>query len=318
LFDWNDLRYFLAVAQAGSTIAAAKVLGTSQSTVHRRLGELEARIGRPLVARHQTGYRLTEFGEHLLPYAERAQEAMISFARQSLAYDKDLKGSIRVTCTSTVADRLLKSPVIEAFHARYPGLRVELVITDRILDLSKGEADIAIRLGQPRDASLIGRKIAKVPRAIYASRSYVERHGRPERPEDIAHHCVVAYDGNIANNAAAQWLRAVAPQATIGARSDNFPGLVLALKSGAGLAPLPVHVGNYERELVRLMDTSPELATHFWLLMHRDMRRTPRVRAFFDFVIAEIKAFRELLLRPVERPQDEAEKSTIALRQLQT
>src|SRR5262249_1605366 len=163
------------------------------------------------------------------------------------------------------------------------------------------EADIAIRLGQPRDASLIGRKIADVPRAIYASRSYVERHGRPERLQDISHHCVVAYDGEIANNAAAQWLRSVAPHATIGARSDNLPGLVLALKSGAGLAPLPVHVGNREEELVRLFDIGPELATHFWLLMHRDVRRTPRVRAFFDFVSADIKRFRALLLEPAKR-----------------
>ena len=246
MFDWNDLRYFLAVARAGSTLAAAKVLGTSQSTVHRQLAELEAGIGRPLVIRHQTGYRLTELGEHLLPFAERVEETLVSFERQSVAYDGDLMGTVRVTCTSSVADRLLKSPLIDAFHARHPGLRVELLITDRIVDLSKREADIAIRLGQPRDTSLVGRKIAEVPRAIYASRSYVERYGRPQRPEDIAQHCVVAYEGEIANNAAAQWLRFVAPDATIGARSDSIPGIVLALQSGSGLAPLPVHVGNRE------------------------------------------------------------------------
>src|SRR5262249_49173219 len=171
-----------------------------------------------------------------------------------------------------------------------------------------GNADIAIRLGQPNDASLVGRKIADVPRAIYASRSYVERHGRPERPEDVARHCVVAYDGEIASNAAAQWMRSIAPQATIGARRDNIPGVVLALKSGAGLAPLPIHVGNRERDLVRVMDTAPDLATHFWLLMHRDMRRTPRVRAFFDFVGAEIKRFRALLLEPVARANGEIER----------
>jgi DNA-binding transcriptional LysR family regulator len=304
LFDWNDLRYFLAVARAGSTLAAAKVLGTSQSTVHRRLAELEAGIGRPLMVRQQKGYRLTELGAHLLPFAERVEEAFASFELQSVAYDGDVMGTVRVTCTSSVADRLLKSSLIDAFHARHPGLRVELLITDRVLDLSKREADIAIRLGQPQDTSLVGRKIAEVPRAIYASRSYVERYGRPERPEDIAH--VVAYDGEIANNAAAQWLRSVAPDAIVGARSDSIPGIVLALRSGSGLAPLPVHVGNRE-DLVHLMDTSPELATHFWLLMHRDMRHTPRARAFFDFVIAEMKGFRRILLEPVIRPTLESE-----------
>lgn len=311
MFDWNDLRHFLAVARAGSTLAAAKVLGTSQSTVHRRLAELEARIGRQLVKRHPTGYRLTELGEQLLPFAERAEEAVTAFERQSLASDQDLAGTIRVTCASTVADRLAKSPLIDAFHARYPGLRVELVITDRLLDLSKGEADIAIRSGEPRDEALVGRTIAEIPWAVYASRCYVERHGRPERAEDIAHHFVVACDGEIANYAAARWLRTVAPHATVAARSDNWPGFVSAVKSGVGLGPLPIHNGDRERELVRLLDTAPELVTQFCLLMHRDMRRTPRVRAFFDFVVTEIKAFRAMLLQQVERPRGELETSTI-------
>ena len=307
MLDWNDLRYLLAVARAGSTLAAANTLGTSQSTVHRRLTELEERIGRQLVKRHATGYRLTELGEHLLPYAERAEEAMEAFERQALASDKDLSGTVRVTCASTLADRLANSPLVDAFHARYPRIRVELVISDRLLDLSKGEADIAIRLGEPQDGALIGRKIVEAPWAVYASHSYVERHGRPERPQDIEHHVVVAYDGEIADYAAARWLRSVAPHAQVAARSENWPGYLLAVKSGAGLGLLPIHHGDRERELVRLIDTDPQLVSHFWLLMHRDMRPTPRVRAFFDFVIAELKAFRSVLLRQAERPKSEGE-----------
>jgi DNA-binding transcriptional LysR family regulator len=130
VFDWDDLRHFLAVARSGSTLAAARALGTSQSTVHRRLVELEARIGRALVTRQPTGYRLTELGEHLLPFAEDVEEAITVFERQALASDKELSGAIRVTCASTLADRLAKSPLIDAFHARYPGLQVELVITE--------------------------------------------------------------------------------------------------------------------------------------------------------------------------------------------
>ena len=311
MLDWNDLRYLLAVARAGSTLAAAKALGTSQSTVHRRLTALEEGIGRPLVERHATGYRLTELGEHLLPYAERVEEAMVTFERQSLASDKDLSGTVRVTCASTLADRLANSSLIDTFQERYPGLRVELVITDRLVDLSRGEADIAIRLGEPQDGGLIGRKIAKVPWAVYASHSYIDRYGRPERPQDIERHLVVAYDGEIADYAAARWLRSVAPHARVSARSENWPGYVLAVKSGTGLGPLPIHHGDRERELVRLIDIDPELVSHFWLLMHHDMRRTPRVRAFFDFVVAELNAFRTLLLRQSERPKGEAETTVI-------
>jgi DNA-binding transcriptional LysR family regulator len=303
VFDWNDLRYFLAVARSGSTLAAARVLGTSQSTVHRRLAELEAQIGRQLVLRRPTGYQLTELGKRLLPYADRAEEAIIAFQRLSLASDNDFAGTVRVTCSSALADRLAKSPLIDAFHARYSDLRVELVITDRVLDLSKGEADIAIRFGEPQDDALIGRKIAAVPWAVYASRSYVERHGRLEGAENIERHFVVAYEGEIANYAAAQWLRSVAPHARVAARCENWPGFILAVKSGVGLGPLPIHHGDQEEELVRLIDITPELVSHFWLLMHRDMRRTPRVRAFFDYVVAELKAFQAVLLRQGEQPR---------------
>lgn len=310
VFEWNDLRYFLAVARAGSTLAAARMLGTSQSTVHRRLAELETRIGRKLVKRSATGYQLTELGQRLLPYAERAEDAIAAFERHSLAADTDLTGSVRVTCSSTMADRLAKSPLMDAFHARHPGLRVELVITDRYLDLSKGEADIAIRTGEALDDALIGRKIAEVPWAVYATRSYIERHGRPERPEDIEDHFVVAFDGEIANYAAARWLRSVAPRARIAARSDSWPAFIATVKSGVGLGPLPIHHGDREKQLVRLIDTAPGLLSEFWLLVHPDMRHTPRVRAFFDYVVAELKGFRALLLRQVEEANGELESST--------
>lgn len=164
--------------------------------------------------------------------------------------------------------------------------------------MSKGEADIAIRTHgrEPDEESLVGRKIAEGAWAVYASRSYVERHGRPDGPEDIAHHCVVQFDRTIANHAAAEWLRMVAPHATIGACSESFPGLVLAVKSGAGLAPLSTVLGDGESELVRVIDSVPELVTRYYLLMHPDMQHTPRVRAFYDFVESEIKLFRGPLL----------------------
>jgi DNA-binding transcriptional LysR family regulator len=185
VFDWNDLKYFLAVARGGSTLAAARMLGTSQSTVHRRLAELEKHFACKLAKRSPSGYQLTECGHRLLELAERAEEAIATFERHALAADTGLTGSVRVTCSTTMADRLAKSSLIQDFHARYPRLHVEFVITDKYLDRSKGEADIAIRTGEPSDENLIGRKIAEVPWAVYATRSYIERHGRPERPEDI-------------------------------------------------------------------------------------------------------------------------------------
>jgi DNA-binding transcriptional LysR family regulator len=297
VFDWNDLRYFLAVARGGSTLAAARMLGTSQSTVHRRLAELEKHIGCKLAKRSPAGYQLTDVGQRMLEHAERAEEVISTFERHALAAGTGLTGSVRVTCSSTMADRLAKSILIEGFHARYPGLRVEFIITDKYLDLSKGRADIAIRTGEVADENLIGRKIAEVPWAVYATRSYVEHHGRPERAHDLNQHLIVAFDGEIANYAAARWLRSVAPKAEIAARSDNWAAYLATVKTGVGLAPLPIHHGDREKGLVRLIDTEPGVVSQFWLLMHPDMRHTPRVRAFFDYLITEVKAFRSLLLR---------------------
>jgi DNA-binding transcriptional LysR family regulator len=295
MFEWDNVKYFLAFAHAGSMQAAAKALHVNQSTVQRRIAELERRVGRQLIKRQLGGYRLTKLGEKLRPAAEGVDAAMAAFERILAASGEDLTGTVRVTCGSILANRLQRTSLIDAFHARYPGLKVELVISDRFLDLSRGEADIAIRAGTPQDQALVGRKIAEAPWAVYASREYVQHHGRPERPEDINQHSVVACGDSIAHYAGARWLQAVAPRATIVTRSDNWPGLVLAVKSGAGLAALLAFQGESENDLVCVMDDI-DLVTPYYLLMHRDMQKTPRVRAFADFVASEIKSFRSLLL----------------------
>ena len=257
MFDWNDLRHFLAVARHGSTISAAKAMCLSQSTVHRRLAELEARRGRHILIRHATGYRLTEFGEELRPLAERVEEAIATIERHLTAKDDTLTGLLRVTSSESIGYRLTKSQVLDVFHARYPKLKVQLIMSDRFLHLGKGEAEVAIRAGMPDDETLVGRKIADVPWALYASRSYIERYGRAERVELINQHAVIEFDGDIKEHHAARWLRSVAPQATVAARSNSVSGLLMMVRSGAGLAPLPVPLAAREPELVRVLGQAP-------------------------------------------------------------
>jgi DNA-binding transcriptional LysR family regulator len=293
--DWNDLRYFLAVARLGSTIAAAKALNLSQSTVHRRLAEFEKRIGRNVVIRHATGYRLTEFGTGLQPWAEQVENAIGSLERYLVAADDTPTGSVRVTCSESIGYRLMLSPLLETFHSRHPGLRVELIMSDHFLDIAKGEADVAIRAGVPNEETLVGRKIADVPWALYCSRGYLTRHGRVERTEDIAKHSVVEFDGDIRDHHAAKWLRSVAPTARVVARSNTVPGLLMTVKSGAGLAPLPVPLGVRETDLVSVLGPLPGLYSPIYLLTHPDLRHMPRVRTFFDFIIAEIDSVRPVL-----------------------
>lgn len=292
MFDWNDLRYFLAVAREGSTLAAAKVLRVSQPTVQRRLAMLEKAIGRALVERHPTGYRLSELGRELLPKAERIEAEVASFKRHLNASGKEVTGTVRITYPEANI-RLLK-PVFDRLRARHPGLRIEVLVDDRALDLARGDADIALRGGAPRDATLIGRKLVDSPWLLYASRSYLERHGKPERPEDIASHALVAYAGPIAELQPARWLHLVAPHAPIGAYAQSVLGALSAIRSGAGLGLLPVHVGKVEPELLCAFAPQPELTEPLTLLVHPDIRHAPRIRAVLDFFEAESSMLRAL------------------------
>lgn len=295
MFDWNDLRYFLAVARHGSTLAAARALKMNQSTVQRRLTELERRIGRPLVRRLPTGYRLTELGQEMLPYAERVEQAVLGFEQQLEGSRRNVAGVVRVACPEPIVYRITQSALLERFQARYPALRIEFVMSDKYVDLSKGEADVALRSGDTDDGELVGRKIADSIWAVYTSRRYIEQHGKPERVEDLEHHLLVGFDDTMTNHRAAKWLAKVAPKAKVVARNNSVLGLVYALKSGIGVGALPTALGDAEEDLVRVLGPIPELARIWRVLAHPDVRRTPRVSAFFDFITEEIEALRPIL-----------------------
>jgi DNA-binding transcriptional LysR family regulator len=292
MFDWNDLRSFLAVARHRSTIAAGKALGLNQSTVHRQLRVLETRIGRDLVTRHPSGYRLTEFGEDLLPYAARVEAAVTELERHIDDTSRDRGGVIRVTCPEPIVGRM--TALIDRFHVRHPRLRVEFVTSDRYLDLLKGEADVAFRSGDTED-ELVGRKIADSVWAVYASRSYIERYGKPDRVEDLARHRLVSLDDSMSKHRVVQWLKAVAPEAPVAARNNSVLGLVYSVKAGLGVGALPTPIADAEPDLVRVLGPIAELARSWRILTDPALRQTPRVAAFFDFVVAEREALKEIL-----------------------
>jgi DNA-binding transcriptional LysR family regulator len=289
MFDWSDLRYFLAVAREGSTLAAARTLRVNQSTVHRRVVELEKCLGCSLVERHPNGYRLTEYGKELQPYAESVEEAASALRRHAATFDKGMRGAVRLTCSTAIAYRLTRAGLLDKFHNRYPGIKVELLMTESVLNLSQGEADVAIRGGDSREEALVGKKIADVPWAVYASRSYVERNGRPRSPEDIKNHCIIEFIGELTALAAARWLPSKAPQARISGQASNVPSVLLAVKSGAGLAPLPAPLADLDQDLVRVIGPIPDFNYPIYLFTHRDLRKIPRIAAFFDYCLSRLR-----------------------------
>jgi DNA-binding transcriptional LysR family regulator len=169
------------------------------------------------------------------------------------------------------------------------------VTSDRYLDLVKGDADVAFRSGDTDD-DLVGRKIADSIWAFYASRNYIERHGRPERVEELSRHPLVCLDESMGGgHRIAKWLKDAAPDARIAGRNNSLLGLMYAVKSGVGIGPLPTATADIEPDLVRVLGPIPELARSWRLLTHPDLRRTPRIAALFDFVAEEREALRSIL-----------------------
>jgi DNA-binding transcriptional LysR family regulator len=288
--DWNDLRLVLAVARRRSLTGAAVDLGINHSTAFRRLGALEDRLGVRLFERLPGGvYLPTPSGERAAAAGERVETEAAALDREILGRDHRLTGRLRVTSSETLAYRLLTRHVA-AFRSIHPGIAVELVVDNRILSLSRREADVALRVTRPKEGDLFGRKLADIAWTIY---------GAP----DVVGAAVSAFagpfvgweEGTFGVNAA-DWLSAAVPAGSVVYRTNSVVNQLVAAREGIGLAVLPCYLGDVEPGLVRaLPDPVPELERELWIVTHGDLRTTARVRAFFDIVGEALAGERDLL-----------------------
>lgn len=286
MFDWNDLKAFLAVAREGSTLAASRALGINQTTVARRMEALEAAVGLKLFERGQTGSRLTEAGQDLIAEAERMEQAAAGFANRVAGHQRGLSGVLRVTCTEILAN-LAVTPSLPEFRRLYPDLQVDLVIDDLPLNLEAGEADVAIRAGIALTVSdLVARKIAEFDFALYASRDYVLRKGMPTSLEDLRHHDLIGGEGTRLTLPGVAWLLNNVPDVEPVARCNSMTNLLHTLKGGVGMAPFGCLVADVDPDLVRCWPPIPEAKASGWIVTRADMKDVPRVRAFSDFMAA--------------------------------
>lgn len=292
MFDWNDLKFLLAVARHGSTLAAARHLAVNQSTVQRRLVELEKRLGLRLVERLPHGYRLTSAGMLVIPHAERVAASIEEF--QQKVTEIAHSGVLRLTCPEPIATRLTESGFVDRFHLRHPDILIQFVFSDHYIDLSKGEADVALRSGDTA-GELIGRTVANSLWAIYASRGYIERNGTLTAMEELKHHYLIGLDDSFAQHRLTAWLREIVPHARFAAHANSVLGLVAAAKAGVGVAALPTALGDAEADLVRVLGPVPELARAWRILTHPNARHLARIEAFFEFVASEKEALKPIL-----------------------
>jgi DNA-binding transcriptional LysR family regulator len=190
--------------------------------------------------------------------------------------------------------RLTHSPPLERFRQRYPQLHVEFVMSDRYIDLREGRADVALRSGDTDDGDLVGRKIGDSVWAAYASATYIQRHGKPASTDEIVQHPVVAFDDSMTNHRASVWLQR-APGARVAARHGSVLSVLYAVKIGVGIAALPTVIADAEPTLQRVLGPIPELTRVWRILTLPQLRRVPRVAAFFDHMVDEIDALRPII-----------------------
>ena len=292
--SWDDLRFFLALGREQTLGRAAKALGVDASTVFRRLGVLEERLGARLVERRGRGYVLTAAGEALLAHAARMDEEALAAERAIIGHDAGLEGSIVLTTTDTLAHRFL-GPHLDAFRETYPRITLEIAVDNRVLSLVRREADVAIRPGgRPTEKGVVGRRVGAVAGALYASTRYLARHGTPDTLDALAGHHFVGGDASLRHVGFIQW-----PEVRWGDRIVVRTGSVLAMASlieaGLGVGAVPCYLLDERPDVVRLFPPEQALTSELWLLLHADLRQTARVRAFVDFLWSAIRAERPRL-----------------------
>jgi DNA-binding transcriptional LysR family regulator len=288
MYDWNDLRHFLAVARTGSTLAASRELKVSQATVSRRVTVFEEALGLKLFVRRPSGYTLSPRGEALLPLAEAVEGAALALSNGVAAEARRLSGIVRLTTVESAANTWV-IPALARLRQSQPAIHVEVITADRYLDLARGEADLAIRFGaRPEQESLVVRHLTDLEEAFYASRDTVVRLGRPCNFAEIARYPLVS-DAIAGAGRIAQWVADTIPGAETVHRVSTVSGLVAAVRAGMGAAVLPCIIGDSHRDLVRLLPPVPELSFPCWLVTTDAIRRQPHVRAVIDVVSEEIQ-----------------------------
>jgi len=282
--DWNDLRYFLALSRAGTMAGAARTLGVNQTTVFRRLNAMEDRLGVRLFERLPNGYLPTAAGESLLPDAERVEEVVTAAELRLAGEDLRPSGTIRLTTTEDLMVAFLQ-PHIAGFRRQYPEIRLEVVVGNLLFDITRREADIAIRPTARPPEHLVGRNLGAIGWAVYGSRAYLRAHGIPAEPAQLADHAIVSADETLAGIDATRWMMRQAGDRQVVFRSDSLLVQLGAVRAGMGLAILPCFLGDAERRLQRVLQPmNPADTGGCWLLTHPQLRQVARIRAFMTYI----------------------------------
>jgi len=280
--DWDNIRFFLAVARTGSISAAAEKLGVNQSTVSRRINSFEEEMNVRLFERLSTGYQLTDEGEELQQRAVRIEEEALAIERNIMGKNIELEGPVRLT-TSLVMVNYLLMPMLKAFNKQYPGIELQLDLSDNIYNLSQREADVALRVTlDPAPENLIGRELGQIELAVYGEKGYLRKYVGAVKKRPLK------WIGEDNRDPRPRWLHNHIDPLELVMRTNDVLATVTAVKHGFGVGRLPTFVGDAIPELIRFEDSPALSKKPLWLLTHADMRRVSRMRVFSAFLAENI------------------------------
>lgn len=288
-FDWDHIRYFLAVVRSGSVSAAAKRLGVNQTTVSRRITAIEQRLGQALFDRSGHNWVITPVGERLVPSAERMADEANTIARYAMAESQALSGKLRVT-VADACSQILAMPALHAFSQQYPDVDLEVIATRDQLDLAAREADIALRSTDEPPPNLVGRRIAQLAYAIYGTRELLECVRSEQDPADIP---CITWIGD--GSTRPPWIERSFPDTRRVYRTSELAMMVQMAKHGTGIAQIPCVLGDADPLLFRIPARYVEPGWGLWVLSHVDLRTTARVRIFKDFLVEALEEQRDLI-----------------------
>lgn len=277
------MRFVLAVADSGSLNRAASTLRVNRTTVLRRINAFERKHGVRLFERLPNGYTLTDAGNEILAAARGFENAIVSLERKLTGQDLRAEGLVRITTTDTLLASVLPVPLAK-FKQEHPGISIDVTTTNAFADLSKRDADVAIRPAIDPPEFLMGRRIGSVAFAVYAVTTLDEKEERWIGPDET-----------LAGTSVAKWMRTAMPTLQPNIRADSLVSMRELCAAGAGLAALPCYLGDSDARLVRVRPPIPEMTTALWVLTHPDLASTVRVKLFVDYVSSVLGKQRQLL-----------------------
>jgi DNA-binding transcriptional LysR family regulator len=276
MLDWNDLRHFVVLAREGTLSAAARALGVDHATVARRVAALEAATALKLVDRRARSYALTDDGRRIAAAAAPMEEIAFAVERAMQAAKPGISGEVSISAPPTLANALIAPRLIE-LRRQHPNIFIKLIGEKRSASLSRREADLALRLSRPNEPRLIARKIGHFGFSLYGSPSYLKE----TPPHALA---FIAYDSSMEEAPQQQWLRAIAGNRAIVLRTGDLENQAAAARAGVGLAALPHFLGDSDERLQRHDTGGRQVGRDVWLVVHRDLRQAPAVRAVMEFL----------------------------------